>query len=59
VLAVGCLIPFVLLGVGAAIGATIGGTAYAYWGCAGGFAVGVIAVLLALNWLGHIRGGPP
>jgi hypothetical protein len=59
VLAVGCLIPFVLLVIGAAIGAAVGGTADAYLGCVAGFAVGVIAVLLALNWLGHIRGGPP
>jgi hypothetical protein len=56
VLAVGCLVPFVLLVTGAAIGAAIGGTTDAYWGCAGGFVVGIIVVLLALRWFGNIRG---
>jgi hypothetical protein len=59
VLAVGCLIPFVLLVAGAAIGAAVGGTTAAYWGCAAGFAVGLIVVLLALRWFGNIRGDRP
>jgi hypothetical protein len=56
VLAVGCLIPFVLLAAGAAIGAEIGGTTDAYWGCAAGFVIGLIVVLLALRSFGNTRG---
>ena len=41
VLAVGCLILFVLLVAGAAIGAAVDGTMYAYWGCGIGFAAGI------------------
>lgn len=47
--ALGCLIPFVLLIVGAAVGGAIGGTRYAIWGGVVGFAIGLLGALAALR----------
>jgi hypothetical protein len=47
--AVGCLIPFVLMAVGAAAGALLGGTTAGLWGGAGGFIVGVVAMVALLE----------
>lgn len=55
-LAIGCLIPFGLLVAGTVIGAAVGGTTDALCGGAGGSAVGIIVVLLALRRLINIRG---
>ena len=55
-LAIGCLIPFGLLVAGAVIGAAVGGTTDALWGCASGFAVRIIVVLLVLRWFSNTRG---
>jgi uncharacterized spore protein YtfJ len=46
-LAVGCIVPFVLLAAGAAIGAAVGGNIGAYWGCGVGLLAGVALVALA------------
>ena len=45
----GCLIPFVLLLVGAIAGAAVGGSTYAIWGSVAGFVVGGLAAFLALR----------
>ena len=47
--ALGCLIPFVLMIVGAAVGGAIGGTRPAIWGGAAGFVIGLLGALLALK----------
>jgi hypothetical protein len=53
--ALGCLIPFVLLIVGAAGGGAIGGTRSAIWGGAIGFAVGLLCALAALRLFERAR----
>lgn len=53
--AVGCLLPFVLLGIGAVIGAAIGGTIGAYWGCGIGLAIGLVAMGVGVRLLERIR----
>ena len=57
--ALGCLIPFVLLFVGAGIGGVIGGSAYALWGAAAGFVVGLLGALLALRLFERARDSLP
>lgn len=47
---VGCLPPFLLLILGAAIGALVGGNDGAIMGGGAGFAIGLI-VMVALVWL--------
>jgi hypothetical protein len=47
--ALGCLIPFVLLLVGAGAGGAIGGTTYAIWGGVAGLVIGGLAAFLALR----------
>ncbi|MGC1412399.1 MAG: hypothetical protein WA864_26065 [Acetobacteraceae bacterium] len=47
--ALGCLIPFVLMIVGAAAGGAIGGTRPAIWAGVAGFVVGLLGALLALK----------
>ncbi|HSZ94603.1 MAG TPA: hypothetical protein VK822_35070 [Acetobacteraceae bacterium] len=47
--ALGCLIPFVLMIVGAAAGGAIGGTRPAIWGGVAGFVIGLLCALLALR----------
>ncbi|MBN8929285.1 MAG: hypothetical protein BGO51_27840 [Rhodospirillales bacterium 69-11] len=53
--AVGCLLPFVLLGLGAVIGAAAGGTIGAYWGCGIGLAIGLLAMAFGVRVLERIR----
>jgi hypothetical protein len=57
--ALGCLIPFVLLIVGAAAGGAIGGTRAAVWGGAAGFAIGLLGALLALRMFERARDNLP
>ena len=57
--ALGCLIPFVLLIVGAGIGGAIGGTAYALWGAAAGFVIGLAGALLVLRMFERARDSLP
>jgi hypothetical protein len=57
--ALGCLIPFVLLIVGAGIGGAIGGTAYAIWGGVIGLAIGSLAAFLALRTFERARDDMP
>jgi hypothetical protein len=57
--AIGCLIPFVLLIVGAAIGGVIGGTTLAIWGGVAGFAIGLVGALLALRAFERARNSLP
>ena len=44
VLAVGCLIPFALLAVGAAVGSYVGNINGGYWGAGAGFVAGLVLV---------------
>jgi hypothetical protein len=53
--AIGCLIPFVLLIVGAGIGGAIGGTTVAIWGGVAGFAIGLAGALVALRMFERAR----
>jgi len=53
--AVGCLLPFVLLIVGAVIGGVIGGTPAGLWGAGIGAGVGLAAMLAALRWFDRTR----
>lgn len=53
--AVGCLLPFVLLGLGAVIGVAVGGTTGAYWGCGIGFVIGLVGMALAVRLLERLR----
>jgi hypothetical protein len=57
--AVGCMIPFIVLIVGAGIGGAIGGTAYAVWGGLAGFVLGVLVALVALRAFGRARDSLP
>jgi hypothetical protein len=58
-MAIGCLIPFVLLIVGAATGAMWGGTTYGIWGAAAGFAIGIVGMLLVMRAFERARDGLP
>jgi hypothetical protein len=57
--ALGCLIPFVLLIVGAAVGGAIGGTRSAIWGGVAGFAVGLLCALAALRLFERAKNSLP
>jgi hypothetical protein len=57
--ALGCLIPFALMIVGAAMGGVAGGTMPAVWGGVAGFAIGLVGALLALRLLSRARRGLP
>jgi hypothetical protein len=58
-LAIGCLIPFVLMAVGAAVGGLLGGMTAGAWGCAGGFVVGLIAMVAVLGMFERVKGDLP
>jgi hypothetical protein len=47
--AIGCLLPFVLLAIGAVAGGLLGGTTAGLWGAGGGFVVGIAAMLVILG----------
>ena len=53
--ALGCLLPFVLLVLGAVGGALVGGTSGAYWGCGIGLLIGLAIGLAALGWWERLR----
>jgi hypothetical protein len=57
--ALGCLIPFVQLLVGAGIGGVIGGTSYAVWGGVAGFAIGLVGALAGLRLFERSRDNLP
>jgi hypothetical protein len=57
--AIGCLIPFVLLGIGAVAGGLLGGTNAGLWGGAGGFVVGVVAMAAVLGLFERAKGDLP
>ena len=56
-LAVGCLIPFVLVGIGAALGSYLGADQGGYWGAGAGFAAGLLIVGIMFWGLERFRGG--
>ena len=58
-IAIGCLIPFVLMAVGAAAGGLLGGMAAGLWGGAGGFIVGLIAMVALLGIFERAKGDLP
>ena len=58
-IAIGCLLPFVLLVAGAVIGGTVGGTPDGIWGAAIGGAIGLVAMLLMLRWFERMRANWP
>ena len=57
--ALGCLIPFVLLIVGAAIGGAVGGTRAAIWGGIAGCVVGLACALVGLRLFTRARSSLP
>ncbi len=57
--AIGCLIPLVLLAVGAVAGGLLGGTTAGLWGGAGGFVVGVVAMAAVLGLFERAKGNRP
>jgi hypothetical protein len=57
--AIGCLIPFVLMATGAAAGGLLGGMTAGLWGCAGGFTVGLIAMVALLGMFERAKGDLP
>jgi uncharacterized spore protein YtfJ len=54
-LAIGCFIPFVLLGLGAAIGSYLGADRGGYWGAAAGLGAGILIVAIAFWALERTR----
>jgi hypothetical protein len=58
-MAIGCLIPFVLLIAGAVAGAMWGGTTYGIWTAAAGFAIGIVAMLLVVRAFDRARDDLP
>jgi hypothetical protein len=57
--AIGCFIPFVLLGVGAVAGGLLGGTTGGLWGGGGGFIVGLVAMVAVLGLFERATGNLP
>jgi hypothetical protein len=57
--AIGCLIPFIVLLVGAGIGGAIGGTVFAVYGGIAGFVIGLIGALVSLRAFGRARDSLP
>ena len=55
-LAIGCLIPFVLIGIGAALGSYLGADRGGYWGAGAGFAAGLVIVAVLFWALERFRG---
>ena len=57
--AIGCLIPLVLMAVGAAAGVLLGGMTAGLWVGAGGFVVGLVAMLALLGMFERAKGDLP
>lgn len=57
--AIGCLLPLVLMAGGAVVGGVFGGTTAGLWGAAGGFAIGLILMLAALRMFERARDDLP
>jgi len=57
--AIGCMIPLVLLILGAGAGGAIGGTVFALWGGLAGFVIGLLGALAALRAFEHARDNLP
>jgi hypothetical protein len=47
-LAIGCLIPLVMLAIGAGLGSYLGGIHGGYWGAGVGFGVGLLIAVAAM-----------
>jgi hypothetical protein len=56
-LAVGCLIPFVMLAAGAVLGSYLGDVHGGYWGAGIGFCVGILIAVAGMIALDRARAG--
>jgi hypothetical protein len=56
-LAVGCLIPFVLLALGAGVGSYLGDVRGGYWGAGIGFGLGILIAVGGMIVLDRVRAG--
>ena len=54
-LAVGCLIPFMTLAVGAGLGSYLGDVRGGYWGAGIGFGVGFVIAAAGIMLLSRVR----
>ena len=54
-LAIGCLIPFVMLAVGAGVGSYLGNGRGGYLGAGGGFGSGLLVAVAAVIVLSQVR----
>ena len=54
-LAIGCMIPFVSLALGAGIGSYLGKIQGGYWGAGLGFGAGLVVAIAAMALLGRLR----
>ena len=57
--AVGCLIPFVLLALGAVAGGLVGGITAGFWGGGAGFVIGIAIMLAMLGAFERVKGDLP
>ncbi|HET7883519.1 MAG TPA: hypothetical protein VFL55_21720 [Acetobacteraceae bacterium] len=57
--AIGCLIPFALLAVGAVAGGVLGGATGGLWGGGAGFVIGLVAMLVILGVFERAKGDLP
>lgn len=55
-LAIGCLVPFVTLALGAAVGSFAGGIHGGYWGAGIGAAIGLVLAAVGFFFLDRLRG---
>ena len=53
--AIGCLLPFVLLLAGAAVGGVLGGTQGGLWGGGAGLAIGLVGALTMVRSFSRAR----
>jgi hypothetical protein len=56
-LAVGCLIPFVMLAAGAVLGSYLGDIHGGYWGAGIGFGAGILIAIVGMVALDRARAG--
>jgi hypothetical protein len=56
-LAVGCLIPFVMLAAGAVLGSYLGDVHGGYWGAGIGFGGGILIAVAGMIALDRVRAG--